>query len=151
MPIRAARLAFRCWLTIVLTAITWSGSVACRIPRKNPITMMESNPIIRFSLLQLFHFHECQAVRRQRHRQLAVFQIASFRSRKLGRLLQLLNLRLSWIRRRTHLLIGGMHISMAGVDCENQSVLVVSSLKPQSYVLRGTALFRRRIVPDCNN
>jgi len=36
MPIRPALLMLRCRLTIVLTAMTWSASVAWRIPRKNP-------------------------------------------------------------------------------------------------------------------
>src|SRR5260370_41796545 len=40
-------LAIERWrLTIVDTAITWSGSVACRIPRKNPMVRMAS-PLVK--------------------------------------------------------------------------------------------------------
>src|SRR5581483_10471110 len=34
---------------MVLTAITWSGSVAWRMPRKNPMAMMDSKPIMFFT------------------------------------------------------------------------------------------------------
>src|SRR5713101_7857057 len=40
LPIRAALQAVRCRLTIVATAMTWSGSIACRIPRSSPKRMM---------------------------------------------------------------------------------------------------------------
>src|SRR5436309_7780127 len=36
----------RCRLTIVVTAMTWSGSVAWRIPRKKPRAMMENKVTI---------------------------------------------------------------------------------------------------------
>ena len=39
LPIRAAPQALRCRLTIVDTAITWSASVACRMPRRKPSTI----------------------------------------------------------------------------------------------------------------
>ena len=35
-PISAAAPTRRCRATMVVTAITWSGSVACRMPRKKP-------------------------------------------------------------------------------------------------------------------
>src|SRR5215467_11071600 len=46
IPVQAARLILFCRLTMVVTAITWSGSVACRMPRKNPMAMMERKLII---------------------------------------------------------------------------------------------------------
>ena len=45
-PIRAARASFGWRVTIVETAMTWSGSVACRIPRKNPTASIERVPIM---------------------------------------------------------------------------------------------------------
>jgi hypothetical protein len=39
-PTRAALPSFRSRLTMVVTAITWSGSVAWRIPRTNPKSAM---------------------------------------------------------------------------------------------------------------
>ena len=45
-PIKAERLTLCSRETMVLTAITWSGSVACRMPRKNPMATMVSRPII---------------------------------------------------------------------------------------------------------
>ena len=45
-PISAAWLIFRYRETMVVTAITWSGSVACRIPKKKPSATMESRLII---------------------------------------------------------------------------------------------------------
>jgi hypothetical protein len=50
MPISPAFTIERSRLTIVDTAITWSGSVACRIPRKNPIARM-ANPLV----IESFH------------------------------------------------------------------------------------------------
>src|SRR6266498_1906871 len=40
LPMRAALQALRCRLTIVATAMTWSGSIACRIPRRSPSRMI---------------------------------------------------------------------------------------------------------------
>ena len=48
MPIKAACRMLRWRLTIVVTAMTWSGSVAWRMPRKNPRAMMEMRVIILF-------------------------------------------------------------------------------------------------------
>src|SRR5258708_6432594 len=44
-PIHAALAMERSRLTMVETAMTWSGSVACRIPRKKPIARM-ANPLV---------------------------------------------------------------------------------------------------------
>jgi hypothetical protein len=44
-PVIAAFRRLRWWLTIVVTAMTWSGSVAWRIPRKNPTAIMEKKLI----------------------------------------------------------------------------------------------------------
>ena len=44
-PIHAAFEILRSRLTMVVTAITWSGSVAWRMPRKNPRAMMERKAI----------------------------------------------------------------------------------------------------------
>src|SRR5712664_3502776 len=46
IPMRPALAIERSRLTIVDTAITWSGSVACRIPRKNPIARIAS-PLVK--------------------------------------------------------------------------------------------------------
>src|SRR6266567_7131202 len=46
MPMSPALAIERSRLTIVDTAITWSGSVACRIPRKNPMVRMAS-PLVK--------------------------------------------------------------------------------------------------------
>src|SRR5260370_40596480 len=46
MPMSPALAIERSRLTIVETAITWSGSVACRIPRKNPMVRMAS-PLVK--------------------------------------------------------------------------------------------------------
>ena len=46
MPVNAARLTLFWRLTMVDTAITWSGSVAWRMPRKNPMAIMERKLII---------------------------------------------------------------------------------------------------------
>ena len=40
LPMRAAPHAVFWRVTIVATAMTWSGSVACRIPSSNPSTMI---------------------------------------------------------------------------------------------------------------
>src|SRR6267154_2222804 len=45
---RAAWRILRWRLTIVVTAMTWSGSVAWRMPRKNPRAMMDSKVPIYF-------------------------------------------------------------------------------------------------------
>jgi hypothetical protein len=44
----------RSWLTMVETAMTWSGSVACRIPRTNPIARIASPLFMAFSKLDAF-------------------------------------------------------------------------------------------------
>jgi hypothetical protein len=41
-PIEAALRTLPCRDTIVLTAMTWSASVACSMPSRNPITMTGS-------------------------------------------------------------------------------------------------------------
>src|SRR5258707_6406576 len=46
----------RCRLTIVLTAITWSASVAWRIPRKNPMVATLTTSSINLPLSALRHF-----------------------------------------------------------------------------------------------
>src|SRR5207249_7337322 len=60
MPMSDAWRIDRCPLTMVLTAITWSGSVACRIPKKKPtamtarkVTMLERSqkPEVRMKLV----------------------------------------------------------------------------------------------------
>ena len=45
-PIKEASLIVRWRATMVVTAMTWSGSVAWRIPKKKPSAMMESKLII---------------------------------------------------------------------------------------------------------
>src|SRR4051812_12983245 len=47
---------------MVVTAITWSGSVAWRMPRKKPTAMMENKPI-NFSLVQSGVFITLQVAR----------------------------------------------------------------------------------------
>ena len=46
MPVRAAFSRLRWRLTIVVTATTWSGSVAWRIPRKNPTAIIDRKLIM---------------------------------------------------------------------------------------------------------
>src|SRR5579864_7042032 len=46
MPVIAAFSRLRWRLTIVVTAITWSGSVAWRMPRKNPTATIERKLIM---------------------------------------------------------------------------------------------------------
>ena len=54
IPIRPALAIERSRLTIVDTAITWSGSVACRIPRKNPMVRTASMPVKQVRPYQIF-------------------------------------------------------------------------------------------------
>ena len=44
-PIIAAPPVVRWRVTMVVTAMTWSGSVACRMPRKNPSTDSARRPV----------------------------------------------------------------------------------------------------------
>jgi hypothetical protein len=49
-PISAAGRMLLWRLAIVVTAMTWSGSVAGRMPRKKPSARMESSGVISFSM-----------------------------------------------------------------------------------------------------
>ena len=46
MPTRLAAVRRRSRLTMVVTAITWSGSVACRIPISNPSKAIPSGAVV---------------------------------------------------------------------------------------------------------
>ena len=65
-PTMAELARLRCRLTMVVTAMTWSGSVACRIPRKNPSAMMEKKLTIYDSGSSDSDFSDSESARRCR-------------------------------------------------------------------------------------
>ena len=57
MPVSAAFSRLRWRLTIVVTATTWSGSVAWRIPRKNPTAIIDRKLIMTCDTLSDYRGH----------------------------------------------------------------------------------------------
>src|SRR5579871_114926 len=68
-PVIAARLSWRWRVTMVVTAITWSGSVAWRIPRKNPTAIIEKK-LPMASLVEPFDQAGCAQGRRPVHQEI---------------------------------------------------------------------------------
>src|SRR6195256_4964193 len=96
----------------------------------------------------LVHFDRSKLERGPSKSQVAILQIANLGSGQLRSLLQLFDLCLRRITRRTHFLVSCMNISVRGIDYGDPRMFATATLKTQSNILGGARLLRGSVVPD---